>query len=133
MARPQYDVCQWNYENPHATKALHIPVVMLRNTPDAKIVENVKTNSAKSLPWLVADKAHDGEAVIVGGGPSVEECVDDIRRLVGHGTEFEIRAVPETTRLPTPSCKPRPFHRSVRHDHHAIRCESERQVLSAYR
>ena len=85
MAAPKFDVCQWNYQNPHATATLHIPVIMICNTPDEQISANIKTNSAKPLQWLKAEKAHDGIAVIVGGGPSIAGCLDDLKRLMDVG------------------------------------------------
>lgn len=49
------------------------------NTENAVLFANVKANAARDLPWLTRQKQHDGHAVIVGGGPSVEGKVEEIR------------------------------------------------------
>ncbi len=93
MAAPKYDLCQWNYQNPDATMALHIPVVVLCNTPDDEIEANVRANAALDLKWLGAVEPHDGIAIMVGGGASVGDHLDDIRALVAQGgTVFAINA-----------------------------------------
>lgn len=93
MTAPKYDVCQWNYQNPHAQGQLHIPVVVLLNTPDEEIEANVRANSALDLRWLSSVAPHDGIAISVGGGASVADHLDDIRALVAQGgTVFAINA-----------------------------------------
>ncbi len=49
------------------------------NTPDEKLFENVRLNSALDIPWVETTEAHDGHAVICGGGPSLADSLDDIR------------------------------------------------------
>jgi SAM-dependent methyltransferase len=49
------------------------------NTPDEVLFENVFTNPHKALPWLKSIPEHDGHAVIVGGGPSVLDWIEEIR------------------------------------------------------
>lgn len=67
------------YQNPHATGTLAVPVIVLCNTPDEVLAANVRANTAKPLRWLKAAPAHDRIAVMVGGGPSVAEYVEEIR------------------------------------------------------
>lgn len=83
MAAPSFDVCQWNYRNPQATGVLRMPVIVLCNTPEDEIWANVEHNSALDLEWVKAEPEHDGIAVMVGGGPSVADHLDDIRALCG--------------------------------------------------
>lgn len=99
MAAPRYDVCQWNYQNPHAKGQLHIPVVVLLNTSDEEIEANVRANAARDLKWLGAVDAHDGIAIMVGGGASVADHLDDIYSLVKEGgTVFAINAASQYLR-----------------------------------
>lgn len=85
MPAPKYDVCQWNVQNPHASAPLHIPMIVLCNTPDEEIEANVRANTARDLPWLAAHPPHDGIAVMVGGGASVADHLDDIARMAAEG------------------------------------------------
>lgn len=99
MQSKKYDVCQWNIKNPHATQTLHIPVVVICNTPDEEIEANVRENTARDFPWLSAVPAHDGIAVMVGGGGSVADHLDDIRQLVKQGaTVFAMNAASQYLR-----------------------------------
>lgn len=49
------------------------------NTSDDVLFANVKANSARDVPWVKSVEAHDGQAVIVGGGPSVMDWLPEIR------------------------------------------------------
>lgn len=49
------------------------------NTDDEVIAANIHANSRRNLPWIKSIAQHDGEAVIVGGGPSIIDDVEDIR------------------------------------------------------
>lgn len=55
------------------------------NTSDDVLFSHVKQNSHRDLPWLKAKEAHDGHAVIVGGGHSVVDWIDEIRVRQQHG------------------------------------------------
>lgn len=99
MAAPKYDLCQWNYQNPHASGLLHVPIVVLCNTPDEEIESNVRENTKKELPWLAGVDAHDGVAIMVGGGATVADHLDDIRHLAREGaTVFAINAASQYLR-----------------------------------
>ena len=99
MASPKYDLCQWTVQNPHASAPLHIPLVVLCNTPDEEIEANVRGNTSKDLLWLEGLPAHNGIAVMVGGGGSVAEHLDDIRTLVAEGgTVFAMNAASQYLR-----------------------------------
>lgn len=70
------------YRNPHAT--LPIPLLrflVVRNTSDEEIRENIKANAARHLDWVAERPAHDGIAIICGGGPSLEEMFWPIQEL----------------------------------------------------
>lgn len=73
---------QLTYQNPDATAPLFIPLAVRCNTPDEELMANVSVNSSRpELRWLSASEAHDKIAVMVGGGPSVEDFLDEIRAL----------------------------------------------------
>ena len=72
MTAPKDEVITVDYQNPDATGPLRIPVLVIRNTPDEKIRENIAINAARDLPWVSMAEPHDGIAVLVGGGPSVK-------------------------------------------------------------
>lgn len=72
-----------SYRNPHASLPFSLRFLVVRNTTDEKIKENVKANSARDLEWVGERPAHKGTAIIVGGGPSVSDCLDQIKDLGG--------------------------------------------------
>lgn len=49
------------------------------NTASERLLANVAANIKRDLPWLDEAEQHDGHAVIVGGGPSLEDRLDEIR------------------------------------------------------
>lgn len=48
--------------------------------PDEEIFANIRTNSASCRKWVKSIPAHDGHAVLVGGGPSLRETFPEIKR-----------------------------------------------------
>lgn len=52
---------------------------ILPNTDESIILANIHANSRRDLPWVKSIDAHDGEAVIVGGGPSIKDDIEEIR------------------------------------------------------
>ena len=85
MATPAYDVVQIEYQNPVAARPLFMPVMITCNTTDEVIEQNIRINSQKDLLWLQSAVAHDGMAILVGGGASIEDEIDTIRSLVSQG------------------------------------------------
>lgn len=55
------------------------------NTEDAALLANVQENSRLPLRWVKSLPAHDGHAIIVGGGPSVSDYLPSIRQRIAHG------------------------------------------------
>lgn len=49
------------------------------NTERETLLSNVRSSMARDLPWFDTAPAHDGHAVLVGGGPSLAEHIEDIR------------------------------------------------------
>jgi hypothetical protein len=49
------------------------------NTSDDVLFANVEANSKRPIPWVRSVEAHEGQAVIVGGGPSAGDWMDEVR------------------------------------------------------
>jgi len=93
MTSPKSDIYQMNVQNPHASAPLIIPVLVLCNTSDDVLRRNIGTNSALPLDWVQFENAHECPAILVGGGPSVADNLDEIRLLVeGGATVFAMNA-----------------------------------------
>lgn len=60
-------------------------IELICNTPDAALFENVRVNSRKYRNWVSQAPAHDGHAVIVGGGPSLLQNIHQVQRRQGLG------------------------------------------------
>lgn len=101
MAAPTIEVYQKRYQNPHAKEPLFIPYLVLSNTPEEVLIENIKTNSARDLKWVKAEEAHDRLAVMVGGGPSINDEIGTIRSLRKQppSTVFAMNAASQWLRL----------------------------------
>lgn len=85
MSKPKNDVVQIEYQNPDAKDKLLMPVLITCNTTDELIENNVRINSAKNLKWLHTEKENPYPAIIVGGGASIEDEVENIRHLKSIG------------------------------------------------
>lgn len=93
MAAPTSDVYQMQFQNPHASGKLVLPVLVLCNTPDEELNRNIRENSKHVLPWVGWEEPHGGAAVLVGGGPSVADHIEEIRALKDSGaTIFAMNA-----------------------------------------
>lgn len=79
-------VVQTEHQNPMTDKPLILPIVVLPNTPDDEIARNIRANSALPLEWLNSVEPHDGVAVMVGGGASIEDEIETIKSI--NGTVF---------------------------------------------
>lgn len=55
------------------------------NTKDEEVTRNIRAACELPHPWLDFVKPHGGEAVIVGGGPSLPKMLDDLRQRVRNG------------------------------------------------
>ena len=63
-----------------------IPVVC--NTPDAELFANIQSCVDRGVPILPIYEEHHRVAVLVGGGPSLEETLEDVRQLQKDGAEI---------------------------------------------
>jgi hypothetical protein len=99
MTAPTNEVVQMEYKNPDASMSLFVPVRVIANTPDEDLERNIRINSAKDLTWLKSAEAHDGIAILVGGGPSLKDKIEDIREYQLHGgTVFAMNAASQYLR-----------------------------------
>lgn len=62
-----------------------VPVDALCNTPDAELFANVDINIKRDLLTLGEAPAHDGVALLCGGGPSIEHDIEEIRARQRNG------------------------------------------------
>ena len=85
MAAPKYDIIQTDYQNPDASSGLRLNMMVVSNTPEEKIAANIKENSRRFDNWLNVKEAHDGVAVLIGGGASINGYVNRIKALQNDG------------------------------------------------
>lgn len=62
-------------------------LLMICNTAEKILADNIKSACRRDLPWLAQLPPHEKHAVIVGGGPSLKDNVDEIRRWQERGAE----------------------------------------------
>lgn len=99
MGAPRSEIVHKRIQNPHASAPLIIPILVLSNTPEEKLLENIRYNSALALEWASMRPAHYRIAVLVGGGPSVNEELGNIRSLRDSGaTIFAMNAASQWLR-----------------------------------
>jgi SAM-dependent methyltransferase/uncharacterized Rossmann fold enzyme len=82
------DVVQIEHWNPGASMPLILPVHIQPNTHADIVDANVRANSRLDVPWLYECPAHDGVAVICGGGPSLADDIERIREMSPTATVF---------------------------------------------
>ncbi len=85
MAAPKHEIVQMDYQNPHASMPLRLPVMVVCNTSDEDLERNVRANSAAIRTWVAMVEPHDRVAVLVGGGPSAADFLDDIAAHQANG------------------------------------------------
>lgn len=79
-------------QNPDATMPLTMGAYVTCNTAQEKILENIKRN-AELQPdgWVKSLPAHEGTAILCGGGPSLEDSLDQIAAAsLAGGTIFAL-------------------------------------------
>lgn len=85
MGAPRSEIVHKKIQNPDASIPLIIPILVLSNTSDEDLLRNISINSARDLPWVGLRPANDKAAILVGGGCSVKDCLEDIRWLKQRG------------------------------------------------
>jgi hypothetical protein len=72
-------MCQMAYQNPAASAPLILPVLVVCNTSDEELHDNIRINTARDIPWICFRPAHNRVAVLCGGGPSLTDNVERVR------------------------------------------------------
>jgi SAM-dependent methyltransferase len=85
MSAPKHEVVQAEHWNPHASMPLIIPTLVMCNTSDESLSANIRTNSEQNYPWLQAKAETPRPIVLIGGGPSAADHIDDIKALQSEG------------------------------------------------
>ena len=85
MAAPKHEIIQAKYQNPHASAGLMLTMVVVSNTSDKDLERNIRANSAKDLPWVQNKDSHDGVAIMIGGGDSINDHIEEILALQAKG------------------------------------------------
>jgi hypothetical protein len=112
--------------NPDATNDLIFNVLVVCNTPDSTLTSNILYNAARDLPWVAFEPVRSDTIILCGGGPSIADHLDDIRKhqaagttvwamngassfLRDNGIEPDAQVIadakPETVELYDPECK----------------------------
>lgn len=88
------DLVQVEFQNPHASMPLSVTAEVYTNTSDEQILANIEKNArARPKNWLKRLPPMPGHAVIVGGGPSLVDHIDEIARNKANGaTVFALNA-----------------------------------------
>lgn len=81
MTAPSYTIIQYPHHNPAASEALRLTLIVVPNTAPEQIVANVMANTALPLDWLIFQAVNDRPAIMVGGGPSAADFVEEIRAM----------------------------------------------------
>jgi hypothetical protein len=74
-----------HHKNECAQDELVMPVLVLPNTPAEQVAGHIASNCKLDVPWLSQVDAHDGVAIICGGGPSLDDSTPEIGRLQAKG------------------------------------------------
>lgn len=72
-------------QNPKASAPLIIEVGIECNTPDDKILANIRANSEGRKGWVKMEDAHSGVALLCGSGPSLADTMEEIREQSSKG------------------------------------------------
>jgi uncharacterized Rossmann fold enzyme len=83
-----YSNLQLKHWNPGAENPLILPVHVICNTSDEQLHENIRTNSRRPGKWVRQEPEHNGVAVLCGSGPSLADCLDDIRAKRAAGAKI---------------------------------------------
>lgn len=85
MTAPTQDIIQVGYKNPDATEELGLSLAIIPNTAEDDLKNNIRVNSAEYPEWAQLQPITDKPAVLIGGGPSIQDHIDDIRKLKADG------------------------------------------------
>jgi hypothetical protein len=64
---------------------LTLPLEVIENTPPEEIERHTRESSAKYTDWLAYVPAHNTPCVLIAGGASINDHIEDIRKLQNEG------------------------------------------------
>jgi len=73
------------YKNPHASDDLILGLDIIENTPVEEINGNILENSEIYKNWLQAEDDIPAPAIIIGGGDSINDHIEEIQNLMYDG------------------------------------------------
>lgn len=85
MTAPSYSIVQYPHHNPGASSDLRLTLIVVPNTSPEQIVANIRANTALPLEWLTFKPETGRPAIMVGGGPSAADYLEEIRAMQGAG------------------------------------------------
>ena len=88
MAAPKYDIIQTEYQNPHATDKLKLNMVVVSNTPEDELTNNIRESSQQYENWLDIKEPHNRVAVLIASGDSINSCLSEIKGLEEKGADI---------------------------------------------
>lgn len=85
MTAPKNEIVPVDYQNPDASSELKLSLVVVSNTSDEVIQKNITENSANYHEWACLEPVNDKPIVIIGGGDSINDHINDIQILQSKG------------------------------------------------
>jgi len=80
-------------QNKDTDKLLVLKILVIENTDPERIEKNVRVNSAKQINWLQESEQHSTPVIMINGGPSINDHIEDIKNLQRKGaTVFAMNA-----------------------------------------
>lgn len=77
------DTVLFRHQNPAASMPLVVPYTVECNVSDDQIFANVLANSKRIRKWLKRSDAHNRTAILCGSGPSLADCMDELKYIKG--------------------------------------------------
>jgi len=86
------------YRNPHASTDLTLDLEVIENTPPEEIESNTRHNAGKYDKWLKLQDETDKPAILIGGGDSINDHIEEIKELQKTGTVYAMNAASQWAR-----------------------------------
>lgn len=88
LPRPHEVISGWVPEVWKIGGGTTLELEMIGNVEEKQLIENIQHSLAQQYDLLVAADEHDGHAVIVAGGPSMADQIEDIKMRAAHGQKI---------------------------------------------
>lgn len=73
------------FQHPEASKPLIVPLDLVCNTGDEVLYRNIESNARLPREWVAWRDPHTLTAILCGGGPSLADCIEEIRAHEAQG------------------------------------------------